>query len=561
MPKNGGKSALRFVSAIYSFADEHGKTKEVLNEIGCPAAFSAEQIKGEILRWLYDGEEPKKVPKEAPAALHSHDKFGHRFSAVLELAEFSNVRFGKLLNIDPSYISRFRNGLRTPVSNSKLTEEMCRVLYSRLKEQNRLSNLARLMNISPDNLLDDTNWEKELYAWLFLSEDSTVSSFVVGMVDQIGSFSADIIKSPLPFKMAADKTALSDNQPLYHGMRGLQTAVIRFLGTVIERKEKDLYLFSDQNIDWITDDKSFQIKWMSLMIQCVTSGVTIHIIHNMERNLAEIGKAIQSWLPLYPSGQIESFYLDGQKNTNFSTTLFLCPGYACIYGNNVVGAENESGNYLYETEPERINLHRQLFDTLLGKAHRLIRVCKTADFYQFEKASSDITVLSSCPTAFSMPENLFSEYFNRSEYKAEDSDAHEIYKQMKRFFDKSLLSGHFHECAPLPSDEDLFNGKIYPEFLSTPYSPQEFAEHTKNIIGLLDHTTYRFYPLPEPGFLDVQLIISEKSVAVSRLKAPFFTIFLEHPLLCRAFAEYADSVKKLYSQDKVTLKRKLEGYC
>ena len=561
VPKNGGNSALRFVSAIYSFADEHGKTKEVLNEIGCPAAFSAEQIKGEILRWLYDGEEPKKVPKEAPAALHSHDKFGHRFSAVLELAEFSNVRFGKLLNIDPSYISRFRNGLRTPVSNSKLTEEMCRVLYSRLKEQNRLSNLARLMNISPDNLLDDMNWEKELYAWLFLSEDSTVSSFVVGMVDQIGSFSADIIKSPLPFKMAADKTALSDNQPLYHGMRGLQTAVIRFLGTVIERKEKDLYLFSDQNIDWITDDKSFQIKWMSLMIQCVTSGVTIHIIHNMERNLAEIGKAIQSWLPLYPSGQIESFYLDGQKNTNFSTTLFLCPGYACIYGNNVVGAENESGNYLYETEPERINLHRQLFDTLLGKAHRLIRVCKTADFYQFEKASYDITVLSSCPTAFSMPENLFSEYFNRSEYKAEDSDAHEIYKQMKRFFDKSLLSGHFHECAPLPSDEDLFNGKIYPEFLSTPYSPQEFAEHTKNIIGLLDHTTYRFYPLPEPSFLDVQLIISEKSVAVSRLKAPFFTIFLEHPLLCRAFAEYADSVKKLYSQDKVTLKRKLEGYC
>ena len=561
VPKNGGNSALRFVSAIYSFADEHGKTKEVLNEIGCPAAFSAEQIKGEILRWLYDGEEPKKVPKEAPAALHSHDKFGHRFSAVLELAEFSNVRFGKLLNIDPSYISRFRNGLRTPVSNSKLTEEMCRVLYSRLKEQNRLSNLARLMNISPDNLLDDMNWEKELYAWLFLSEDSTVSSFVVGMVDQIGSFSADIIKSPLPFKMAADKTALSDNQPLYHGMRGLQTAVIRFLGTVIERKEMDLYLFSDQNIDWITDDKSFQIKWMSLMIQCVTSGVTIHIIHNMERNLAEIGKAIQSWLPLYPSGQIESFYLDGQKNTNFSTTMFLCPGYACIYGNNVVGAENESGNYLYETEPERINLHRQLFDTLLGKAHRLIRVCKTADFYQFEKASSDITVLSSCPTAFSMPENLFSEYFNRSEYKAEDSDAHEIYKQMKRFFDKSLLSGHFHECAPLPSDEDLFNGKIYPEFLSTPYSPQEFAEHTKNIIGLLDHTTYRFYPLPEPSFLDVQLIISEKSVAVSRLKAPFFTIFLEHPLLCRAFAEYADSVKKLYSQDKVTLKRKLEGYC
>ena len=273
VPQNGGKSALRFVAAIYSFADEHGKTADVLNEIGCSVSSSAEQIKGEIMRWLYDGEEPKEVHKEAPTALHSHDKFGHRFSAILDLAEFSNVRFGKLLNIDPSYISRFRNGLRTPLSNSKLTEEMCRVLYNRLKDQKRLSNLARLMNISPENLHDDMTWEKALYYWLFLSEDNTVSSFVVGMVDQIGSFSADIIQPPLTFEQAADKTILGDNQPLYHGMTGLQTAVIRFLGNVIERKEKDLYLYSDQNIDWITADKSFQQKWMSLMIQCVTNGV------------------------------------------------------------------------------------------------------------------------------------------------------------------------------------------------------------------------------------------------------------------------------------------------
>lgn len=61
-----------------------------------------------------------------------------------------------------------------------------------------------------------------------------------------------------------------------------------------------------------------------------------------------------------------------------------------------------------------------------------------------------------------------------------------------------------------------------------------------------------------PVFLDMQLIISEKSVAVSRLKAPFFTIFLEHPFLCRAFTEYAASLKKQYTLDKLTLKRKLE---
>ena len=52
VPQNGGKSALRLVAAIYSFADEHGKTADVLNEIGCCVSSSAEQIKGEIMRWL-----------------------------------------------------------------------------------------------------------------------------------------------------------------------------------------------------------------------------------------------------------------------------------------------------------------------------------------------------------------------------------------------------------------------------------------------------------------------------------------------------------------------------
>ena len=83
-----------------------------------------------------------------------------------------------------------------------------------------------------------------------------------------------------------------------------------------------------------------------------------------------------------------------------------------------------------------------------------------------------------------MPENLFSECFDHSELRAEARDANDIYKQRNCFFENALLSGHFHECAPLPSDEDLFNGKIYPEFLSTPYSPQEFAEQVKGLAHL-----------------------------------------------------------------------------
>ena len=127
------------------------KPTDIAGIIGCSASFSAEQIKDEIMRWLYDGEEPIKVSKEVPAVLHTHEKFGQRFSSILDLAKFSNVRFGKLINIDPSYISRFCNGLRTPVSNCKLTKEMCHVLYSRLKDQKCLSDLAGFTSFTISN--------------------------------------------------------------------------------------------------------------------------------------------------------------------------------------------------------------------------------------------------------------------------------------------------------------------------------------------------------------------------------------------------------------------------
>ena len=213
------------------------------------------------------------------------------------------------------------------------------------------------MNVSQENLINDTDWEKELYSWLFLSEDNKVSSFVAGMVDQIGSFSADIIKSPLSFETAADKTALSDSRPLYHGMTGLQTAVLRFLGNVIgnviERKEKDLYLYSDQNIDWITADKAFQAKWMSLMIQCVTSGVKIHIIHNIERNLAEIGEAIRSCSPFIRRDKLSRFTSTDRKTRIFQQHSFYAPDMPVFTATMLSARKTKAEIFCTKQNPKR----------------------------------------------------------------------------------------------------------------------------------------------------------------------------------------------------------------
>ncbi len=93
------------------------------------------------------------------------------------------------------------------------------------------------------------------------------------------------------------------------------------------------------------------------------------------------------------------------------------------------------------------------------------------------------------------------------------------------------------------------------------YTPEEYAAHIRNILSLSDRLVgYRVIPLPEAPFADIKVLISDRAVAMTRLKPPYFTIQFEHPDLCRAFVAYARRIGEQYRQDKLTTRQMLERY-
>ena len=52
----------------------------------------------------------------------------------MSLAELSNSMLAHMINADPSMISRFRRGHRTPKSSSSAVMLICRVLVERITE-------------------------------------------------------------------------------------------------------------------------------------------------------------------------------------------------------------------------------------------------------------------------------------------------------------------------------------------------------------------------------------------------------------------------------------------
>ncbi|MBQ7131091.1 MAG: helix-turn-helix transcriptional regulator [Oscillospiraceae bacterium] len=564
VPKNGGAGAWRLVNGIYLFADEKGKTDELCELISCRDKSSANGIKAQIMVWLYDGEKAVGKRAEQPKEKVSYRAFGEKLNAVMELAEISNIRLGKLVNIDTSYISRFRNGLRSPKSNPRMMDALCNVLLHRLGEQNKIKQLAVLMKVDPDAMTDKEEAFALFHDWLYHAEKADSSSVIEKLLENIDTFSIDA-KTPLPsFEEVAVERTVKCEDTVYFGSTGLQNAVIRFLGSVISDGGKELYLYSDQNVSWLTDPV-FRLKWAALMLGCVQKGIRIHIIHYVDRDVSEMIEAIISWLPLYMSGMIRSYYCKKQKNSRFSNTFFLCPGVACIKGSNVIGTEDQSGEYRYDTDPKILEIHQAAFNGLLADAKQLVRIYGNLESEGLiHTGNSGMTVLGTTLPLATMPkETLVSILVRCGADETVKNRALSVWESRKKLLSDTLHNSFVHECIPLADEESLFGNRVFADIpgLTVTYTPNEYAEHIRNIMVLSDENPqYRFYALPDAPFANTQIVISNDLVTVSRLNAPQVTFLISHPAMYEAFVAYADRITVRHKLDKLSTKRLLERY-
>jgi hypothetical protein len=120
-------------------------------------------------------------------------------------------------------------------------------------------------------------------------------------------------------------------------------------------------------------DEKFNRDWASLMAVCVSNGIKIKIIHNIERNLSEMTEAIEAWLPLYMAGTIEPYYCNKQNGNRFSHTMFICPDVAAITACLVKGTEDK-GLYRYCTDEDELDYHINSFNTLLTDCEPLAHI-------------------------------------------------------------------------------------------------------------------------------------------------------------------------------------------
>lgn len=375
-PDPNSPTVTKTVRGIYLHMSETGNLDKLCEKINIPEDTNRRSAQNALKKWLFEGSDPviKKRSKKVKASTEKQASriMAEHFDGAMTLAELSNHRLSEFAHVDPSVVSRYRSGLHSARKNTEMQKHLSLTLWQRITDVKRLPELSVLTGISEDALN-----EVLFFNWLY-DTDSSISNdtYAEKLLSAFGSFSEKAGIVYPDFKDLVSREILDSNSGTYYGYDGIREAVMRFLGNVIENRHKNLLLYSDQNMDWMTGDRKFLTIWAALMSECVKQSTKIRIIHNINRGLDEMCDAIISWLPLYMSGMIESYYSTRVSSGQFSHTIFLDHDNACIRAMNIIGNE-DAGIYRYLTKKQDLSLCLKDFDCLLDSSRPLVRISTT----------------------------------------------------------------------------------------------------------------------------------------------------------------------------------------
>lgn len=458
--------------------------------------------------------------------------FCDKLSELMDLYQISNVQMAKETFLDPSYISRLRSGKRTLPEKPEFLD--CMVDYF-LRLADSCKNEDQVFLLMGINVPANIELKKKaLYQWL--NEENIQKEGFDRFLEKLGR----TFSMPSNFMPNMDYKSSESDLHFFYGDEGKRDAVLAFLDRVVSLdKPAHFKLFSDESIFWMTGDKDFTQKWFYLLMRALKMGCKMTIIHNVSRNLDEMMKAIEQWLPLYMVADIEPYYYPKVKDGVYKRTIFIAKNVSAIsslsVGNNTSGILNfliddKKAVKALETEFDRyLSLCKPLFEIRkIDLANSYFKLYK-------EKIRGDgnFYYMGSYPTFYTMPESLA----KRLDTENPDIGLLDMYNFVHNDFMAQKGNKTLSEIVNLSPDRDKYG--VYFGNALIEYSKEDYFDHLVEIKRLSDiYPNYKFYS--DDGINpNISIFMREDcGVIIERREEPFGILYLEEENLRSALSYF-----------------------
>ena len=450
-------------------------------------------------------------------------------------------KMAKYINFDQSHISRIRYGKskpRDPINLAIKIENYIKEKHSSQIDNNKLKSILKDQSI--ESYLTNTN-----------EQDQKIISFLekfndFNLNDYIKEIKFDELKIPnIPFYKAKTKN--------YYGIEEMKQGELDFFkATVLSKTKKDIFMYSNMPMEDMAKDIDFGKKWMFAIACCLKKGLHLNIIHNLERPYNEMMLGLQSWIPIYMTGQVSPYYFKNNKNNIYNqidyTSEVVALSGECINGSH------DLGKYYLTTNKKEVEYYNKKTNLLLKKANPLMEIYKennVEDFKNFLKSSYKIKtkrtrIYSSLPL-FTIEDDTLKDILINNKLKEEEIDKiikykHEEQKNMNEILKDNIINDiitklNKDEVVNL-SLENIFSNDIK-------YTYNDYLKHYEQTIKYQEkNNNYKVTIANNKPFNNITIIILENNyVILTKSKNPTIHFVIKHEKLVDAISNYNPLVK------------------
>ena len=534
-PIKNSEQLKKLTTALFNIAKEKGKSKYTLDKI------------------------VNDFNSTFPNDDFDYTTFSNNLNTLITSLNINTHEMSKYIVFDASHISRIRYGKARPSNPIEFSNKICTYIFNRYKSPDDINNLSAIIGCKKSDLANN-KFYNTLFAWL-TSEATPVKSQVSDFLYNLDSFNLDdyikVIKfdklkvPSIPFYKAKSRH--------YYGLEEMKEGELNFFkATVLSKSKEDIFMCSDMPMEDMAEDTDFGKKWMFAIAMCLKKGHHLNIIHNVDRPFNEMMLGLESWIPIYMTGQISPYYLKDSRNNVYNHFNYVS-GTVALTGECIKGYHNK-GMYYLTTNKNEIRYYKEKSDLLLKKAKPLMEIYKENNIREYklflkkdENIICDRTRYLSALPLFTITDELLIKILKRNKLSKTDIDKiirykNEELKYMNNIFKNNKVNDYiyvikeneFKNDTPSLSLNNLFIDKkinyTYKEYMEHLKQTNEYTTKVNNYeINYVDNKTFKNITIT---------FIKNHYVIISKSSNPTIHFVIEHPKLVEAIENFNPLIKE-----------------
>lgn len=471
------------------------------------------------------------------------------FNTLLSALNVNLTQLCQYTNYDASAVFRIRNGSRKPGDAERFASAVASFVTRTMQMPSEIAAVAELIGCDIDEIYDLSVRYAKIKSWLLKqpvqkAEDNSVSKFLSKLDDfdlneYIKVIKFDELKVPsVPFQIPSSKT--------YFGIKEMMESELDFLkSTVLSKSSAPVIMYSDMPMKEMAKDPEFPKKWMFGMAMMLKKGLHLHQIHNLDRSFDEMMLGLESWIPMYMTGQISPYYFKNAPNDVFLHFLKVS-GIAALSGEAVAGYHADGKYYLTKVKRE-VEYYRKRAEEMLKNAYPLMEIYRSERknelnaflLADIKTAGKRRSILSSLPL-YTISDELLNRILTRNNINAELKEKITEYAKTQRQRMKKILETeriedeipdfvqeNFTKSPPMLELSGIFCEE------DIPYNEEEYTAHLKESMAFAEQNpNYTLKCSTAHAFNNLKIIIHEGQwVMVSKGKTPAIHFVIRHPKL------------------------------